>query len=95
MKIMGKDPDAKLDYGYDWTDWLGLDEIDTYELIITPELEIPELEILQDSESGGIITVWLIGGEPLKDYTVTCRIATKNNPPREDDRSIIFHIKER
>lgn len=91
MKPFLKDPDAVLDFGYDWKtkNWLGDSET------ITSHTIIPDAGITVDnsSESNGIVTVWLSGGTAGIDYIVTCRIVTSEG--RTDDRSLLIRCGER
>jgi len=84
-----KDPDSTLDFAFDWSDWL-----DTHETVsdhtITAENGITKDS---DSESSGVITVWLSGGTAGNKYTVTCRITTSMG--RTDERSIFISVKNR
>lgn len=82
-----KDPDAIKDYHFDWSDWLeDGDSIDSY--TITPSSGIT---VDSDSESGGIVTVWLSGGTADTSATVTCRIVTTEG--RRDDKTMFFEFK--
>lgn len=90
--IIDKDPNALLDYIFDWTQYLA--PIQDF---------ITELEFLVDSTSGIVIdhftsnstggTVWISGGTDGQVGTVTCRITT--NAGRIDDRSIFLNITQR
>lgn len=92
-----KDPDATLDYPFDFTDWL-TDIGDT----ISAALVIPVAGILLDtvghgpngySVSGMKVIAWLKGGTIDETYQVTCRVTTAAG--RIDDRSIFVNIKDR
>ncbi|RUR68677.1 hypothetical protein EJP67_16570 [Variovorax guangxiensis] len=95
--VIAKDPDAVLDYPFDWTAWLALngdDQIASAEFVVDPSLTIVDQAF--DATSA---TVWLSGGTkpatgPNK-LRVTCRITTNNTPPRIDDRSVFLKILER
>jgi hypothetical protein len=95
--VIDKDPDATLDYSFDWTAWLALnpgDAIADAEFIVDPSLTV-----VNQSNDGNTATVWLSGGTaptgaPNK-LRVTCRITTTNTPSRIDDRSIFLKIVER
>lgn len=82
-----KDPDAKLDWRFDWNLWLEDDE------------EIADVEILAEGVNVGSITnhgreviVFLSGGE-VGNAEATCRITTDKG--REDDRTIRIRVRER
>lgn len=88
--IFRKDPDATLDYTFDWSKWLDDDEISTYEVIVPTGLALDE-----DAGDATKVTAWISGGEVGERYTVTCRITTINNPERIDERSVTFLISDR
>jgi hypothetical protein len=84
-----KDPDARLDYAYDWTAWLEEDEtIESY----TFDVAQGDVEVDADAELDGVVTAWLIGGTVGK-AKVTCHIVTSVG--REDDRTMSITVKER
>jgi hypothetical protein len=86
-----KDPDAKLDYKFDWSEWLETGEkITSFSLIISTGLT--EFSSSNDDDS---VTVWLTGGTSGITYQVTCRITTDSNPTRIEDRTMTFLIIER
>jgi hypothetical protein len=71
--VKRKDPDAKLDYPFDWraktnghgdSDWLAPDEtIESYVITVDAGLTLNS-----DSESNGVVVAWLSGGEVGKWY---------------------------
>jgi hypothetical protein len=88
-KVLFKDPDAILDYVFDWTDWLEVGETISSQTITVAA----GLTKDSDSESSGIVTIWLSGGTADTDYIVACKIVT--NLSRTDERSISIHCLER
>lgn len=88
MKHFDKDPDALLDYIWDWTDWLENDDIISREFVVPTGLTLVSSII-----DGSLIRAWFQGGTANKSYTVVCRITT--NSGRIDDRSALFNVKER
>ena len=85
MKTYPKDPDAKLDFGFDWSEWL-----DRGETINTSDWSVPEgITEVSDSKTDTVTTVWLSGGVEGQEYTITNSIITTGS--REDDRS--FKVK--
>lgn len=93
-----KDPDAKLDYPFDWrpksngngdSDWLAPDE-EIVSYVITADEGIT---IISDSQNNGIVTVWLSGGEMGKWYDVACKITTSAG--RTDKRTVHIGAVER
>jgi hypothetical protein len=88
-----KDPDAHLDYFWDWTKWLA-----PAETIINHTIEVdPVLGVDVDTSSvdagGKKVVAWLDGGEPNTSVAVTCHILTSEG--REDDRTMDIWVKER
>lgn len=84
-----KDPEAILDYQWDWGDWLDSSET------ITSHTVTAETGLIVDSssESDGAVTAWLSGGTAGDDYEVVCHVVTSAG--REDDRTITIQARER
>ena len=85
-----KDPDAVLDYTFDWTAWLALvsDTLSSQTVLVDTGITCDSSSI-----SGTTVIVWLSGGSVGVTYGITCRIVTANG--RTDDRSIFVKIKQR
>lgn len=84
-----KDPDAVLDYVFDWTEWLTSGEtIFTHTITVDTGLTKDS-----DSELDGYVTIWLSGGTAGINYTVACKIVTSDS--RTDERSITIKCQER
>jgi len=85
-----KDPDAVLDYQFDWSDWLPEgDTIQDASVTATAGLTVaPYLTV-----STTAVTCWLSGGTAGLDYIVTCHIETAGG--RVDERSIKVQVRER
>ena len=85
-----KDPDAVLDYIFDWEDWID-DVSDT----LADHTMVPESGITVDSSSivSKTVVAWVSGGTVGTTYRLTCRIVTAAG--RTDDRSIFLKIRER
>ena len=86
-----KDPDAVLDYKFDWSDWL-----DDGEAILSHSItETTGITIDSDSmtDASTSVTVWLSGGESGASYSVTCHVVTSDG--RQDDRSITIVVGDR
>jgi hypothetical protein len=83
-----KDPDAVLDYEWDWSDWLGSD------IIVSSDWVLPD-GIVEDSSThtDTTSTIWLSGGTVGESYEVVNRITTTAG--RIDDRTCKFRIKEK
>lgn len=87
-----KDPNAILDYTFDWTVWLadvGGDTILTKLLI----LDAPLVEVSSNIVGGTKVVVFISGGTVNATHRVVCRITTA--ALRTDDRSIYLKIRER
>ena len=101
--IFKKDPQAVLDYTFDWKaetngtngadwDWLAAGETITSRVItISPTGLTKDSDSLTDSNTS--VTVWLSGGAPGIDYTVSCKIGTSSS--RTDERSITVQVVHR
>jgi hypothetical protein len=92
-----KDPDATLDYPFNWAAWLDdiADTIASVAIIvqagITLNLTSPHTNGY--TIAGKTVIVWLSGGTAGTTYRVTCRITTVGG--RTDDRSIYVKVKDR
>ena len=97
-----KDPDAVLDYKFDWaastngsgdTDWLDTtngETIASHTITADTGITVDSSSITDTNTS---VTVWLSSGTAGTDYTVTCQIVTSAS--RTDDRSITVKVYER
>ena len=89
-QVFNKDPDAVLDYAFDWSSWLATGEtISTRTITVDTGLTQPST----DTESSGIVTVWLSGGTANNTYDVACKIATSAS--RTDERTITIKCVNR
>lgn len=86
-RSFGKDPDAVLDYQFDWSAWLAGDTIASHAVTVPTGLTL-----VSSSNSSTAVTVWLAGGVAGVSYPVTCHIVTAAG--REDDRTIFVAIRE-
>ena len=82
------DPDAVLDYKFDWSAWLGTDTITSHTVTAATGLTVDSTEATTTA-----VTVWLGGGTEGVTYTVTCHIVTAAG--REDDRTVTVTVQER
>lgn len=87
MQKFYKDPSARLDYMWQWGDWLNGDTIQEHS-IISPEGIVTE----DGGESEGDVVIWVSGGTLLKSYMITCNIITVGG--RINERSAIFTITD-
>jgi hypothetical protein len=84
-----KDPQARLDYKFDWSAWLGADTISN----ATFAVGAGSVSIDATSRDDTSATVWLTGGTHGESVLVTCHITTSVN--RQDDRSFIVVVQNR
>lgn len=83
-----KDPDAVLDYQFDWSAWLGDDTL------VTVNWTVPDgLTMNSSSNTATAATVWLAGGTAGSDYTLTCRITTAGG--HTDERGETIRCRDR
>lgn len=88
-RMPNKDPSARLDYVWDWRQWLAAgDSIATYAVAVPMGLVLDEAE-----EAGGVVTAWFTGGSEGSAYEITCAIVTTEG--REDERSILIPVRDR
>lgn len=87
--VIEKDPNALLDYHFDWGAWLTdvADAIDTYAFTVNNGAAVTAA-----TRNGGIVTVWVSGGDIGTTVQVTSHITTTAG--REDERSCFLKIKE-
>lgn len=94
MKAFIKDPDATLDYEFNWLPWLGTDQISGTNSVwaLTP---VGSATIVDGSSSNTTTTtrVFIQGGEVGEEYILTNTITTISS--RVDERSIKIRIQER
>ena len=89
--IVTKDPDAILDYTFDWSAWLGTDAITQSIWLISGGDNSLAQSTASNTETGA--TIWLSGGSANRDYTLTNRITTVGG--RTDDRSATIQVRDR
>ena len=86
-----KDPNSKIDYGFDWTSWL---DTTNGESISTSTWVLETgLTYVSDTITGYITTVMLQGGDVDFTYMVTNRILTSAG--RIEDRSMYVQVREK
>lgn len=90
MKGFIKDPDATLDYSFDWGPWLGNDTIISSTWTVESGLTIvPASESFDDTTT----TVFITAGAVGENYTLKNNIST--NASRTDERSIEIRVRNR
>ena len=83
-----KDPQAVLDYEWDWSDWLGADTIATH-TVTAPT----GLTVASSSRTSTAVLAWLTGGTAGVTYAVVCHITTTGG--RQDDRTLQITVEDR
>ena len=84
-----KDPDAELDWEFDWSSWLA-----TGETISSSTVTVQTgLTAGTKSATTTAVTQWLSGGTADTTYTVACKIVTSAG--RTDERTIYIHVTSR
>jgi len=83
------DPDADLDFGFDWSDWLEDEEtLVSSSWVVDPVLDI---DTHDESYSDFISVIWLRNIVENALHKVTNSVVTSSTPPRKDDRS--FYVR--
>lgn len=84
-----KDPQAILDYGFDWSNWLADDET-----ITASEWTVPTgLTEVDSTFTTTRTSVWLSSGTVDTEYEVKNHITTSDS--REDDRTLKIRVVQR
>lgn len=86
-----KDPDAKLDFAFDWREkgWLASGEDLSAVTWTVPAGLTEEATTMTDD----VAAIWLSGGTAGSTYAVSCRITTSDG--RIDERSFAVIVEER
>lgn len=99
--IFLKDPDATLDYKFDWkaltngngnSNWLASGETIEATYTITAETGIT-VDSDSRTDTNTSVTAWLSGGTAGVDYEVVCYIETSAG--REDERTMVIQVRDR
>jgi hypothetical protein len=93
MATFTHDPDADLDYGYDWSSWL-----DTGETLLNSVWTVTygtadEVTLHDDTHDDTTTTVWVDGGTLGRHYKITNHVVTSAG--RADDRSHTIKVRDR
>lgn len=88
--IIDKDPEAVLDYVFDWSQYLSsvADTINEYDVRVTGSCAIDS-----KTESDGKVIAWVSGGTLNSVDSLTCSITTTGG--RTDERTVYLKIKDR
>ena len=98
--IFLKDPDAVLDYKFDWaaltngngnSDWLASGETISTKTVTVDSGITRDSDALTDTNTS--VTIWLSSGTDDVDYEVACKIVTSAS--RTDERTITIKVRER
>lgn len=89
MTQFHKDPDAVLDYQFDWSPWLAAGETITSKTVTVDD----GLTLDSSSDDDTIVTVWLSGGTDRAVYKVACLITTSAG--RTDERTMSIRVSNR
>ena len=98
--IFTKDPDAVLDYKFDWkaqtngsgnSDWLASGEtISSHTIDADTGITV---DSSSQTDTNTSVTAWLSGGTAGTEYVVRCEIVTSAS--RTDERSITIQVAQR
>jgi hypothetical protein len=88
MSASPKDPDAVVDYAFDWSSWLA-----SGETVSSYTVTVNGVTLDSDSQTTTAVTAWLSGGTAGTLATVACKIVTSDS--RTDERTINVKIRER
>ncbi len=84
-----QDDNARLDYYFDWSEYLGELTIQAYTITAPDGIMVESTELLDN----GIITLWISGGEVGKVYRIACLIMTYYG--HIDKRSMYIRVMNR
>lgn len=89
--VVNKDPNATLDYTWNWTPYLDdiTDTISTFEITVDDDLAVESSALVGTKQ----VRAFISGGVVGRQAKATCRITTAGG--RVDDRTIYFNIMER
>lgn len=95
-----KDPDAVLDYVFNWGEWLASgDTISSKTITPASGLTVNSSSIVAGTDragtavTAGAVQVWVQGGTDGSEYTLLCHIVTAGG--RTDDRTMAIRIRSR
>lgn len=90
--VVNKDPQATLDYTWDWTEYLTAisDTISTASITVDSGIVVQTQTITGNNRK---VVAFISGGELGRQHVATCKIVTTGG--RTDERSIYFNIVNR
>lgn len=83
------DPNATLDFAFDWASWLEDGETLTAETVTATA----GATVINDTIDGTRVVYWLTGGQVGSDVEVTCRVTSSAG--RVDERSVRVLVRDR
>lgn len=90
VRTFRKDPNANLDYGFDWSDWMESgDTIEASEWLFSVAGLVAGDEAFGDDAT----SIWIAGGTDGMEYLVTNRITTQDG--RIEDRTFQISVVQR
>lgn len=92
MSLMCKDPQARVDHGFDWSAYLAGQSIVASQWTVTPD-EAGGVMVEADAHEAQRTSVWLSGGAVGRLYRVTNRVTLSDG--QEDERSSLVRVEER
>lgn len=88
-EVYQKDPEAVLDYIFDWSDWLEVGEVITTASITAPT----GITVSSQAFTSTQVTAWVTGGVVNVSYRIECKITT--NLLRTDVRGVMLRVTDR
>ncbi len=89
LQTFVKDPDAVLDFGFDWSSWLA-----TGETISAATWTVPTgLTKTSQSATSTVATAWISGGTAGTSYELACKVLTSAG--RTDERTMKIIVRSR
>lgn len=88
------DPNAKLDYEFDWSKSNVLTDGDTIvsATVTTTATGTPPIELSAVTHTATAVKVWIAGGSPGQRVSLRCHIVTANG--REDDETGVLVVRD-
>lgn len=95
MSTIIHDPQARLDYVWDWTPWLADGETITAATVTSSTVPDTALIVEQPPTvvDGAKAIAWISGGTPERTYRVACHITTSS--ARQDTRTHRLYVAAR
>ena len=98
-KTINKDPDAELDYTFDFaalTNGSGLkdylqegEQLASFEITVDDGVTMILAEMIHNNTA---VIVWISGGILAEHYKIKCSFVTTSIPARKDDKTIILRM---